>query len=903
MKKILLALCSVLVSLVSVAQGFDIEILLLDKSTHSPILMANCVLDPFVAATTTDFDGKATLKNVPQGKYFLNISYVGFVSIHQEIDVNQNLNLKIELEENTLAISEVVVTAKQNAAGKSTSSQIGRQAIDHLQATSLADVMQLIPGQEMGNQSMTSQQNIQIRQLVNNKTSAFGASVVVDGVPMSNNGNVTQGTFSSTSFEGTDLRQISADDIESVEVVRGIPSAEYGDLTSGLVIVHSKIGVTPWQAKAKINPGLQNYSLGKGLKLKNKDVLNFNFDYARAWGDPRMKTVSFNRYTMSAGYSHNFSSKWHTDTKLRITLAKDWNGNDPDAVQDGTQNEVHNNRYAITHNGKISLDRKFARSLNYTIGFSYTDNHWEKSSYKGTAGQILPILTATETGYYEVSSVVKPYLATGYNENHPGNFIAKISDNFHLRNGHLSQSFKVGVEYNLDWNNGRGYYNEDNLRPYQPNSDGRPRSYSDVPAIHKFSAYAEDNIALEYWGERQMKLQIGARATMLQPFGDVSTYAVSPRVNYSIELTKWVDLRAGIGLNSKTPGLAYIYPDKKYTDNLAARYTTTTGESDILVYHTFVQDIKYSDGLKNATTTKVEGGITFTLPHDHKLNVTAYHDKTPNGFSSLTDYITYPLNYYSQNQGIIVGTPSTIDYDNPEKVYTVFVTTGMVGNEDVTVNKGVEFDLDCGEIKLIRTTFYLSGAAQSTKTYSKSLTYKSPTASGSYPSVKLAYKTEDDYNLYKQFLTTLRTVTHIPALRMVVSLSCQVIWSESSHEYIAAKMPIGYLDSNLDYHEITPSMHNGYIGSDGVYYSQKPANSEVTIANEAIINREPETEQPRTWFVSGRLTKELGKSAGLSFYANNMFFYEPFRTSSSSNTLVQRNTGKFGFGIELFFNF
>ncbi len=69
------------------------------------------------------------------------------------------------------------------------------------------------------------------------------------------------------------------------EIIRGIPSAEYGDLTSGLVVVHSKIGQTPWQIKGKINPGTMNYSLGKGLRL-NKDagILNFNLDYAQAWG-------------------------------------------------------------------------------------------------------------------------------------------------------------------------------------------------------------------------------------------------------------------------------------------------------------------------------------------------------------------------------------------------------------------------------------------------------------------------------------------------------------------------------------------------------------------------------------------------------------------------------------------
>ena len=133
--------------------------------------------------------------------------------------------------------------------------------------------------------------------------------IIVDGVPMSNNSAMTQGGFSNTAFTGTDLRQISADNIDNVEVVRGIPSAEYGDLTNGLVIVHSKMGVTPWQFKGKINPEMQNYSLGKGFSLDKAGILNFDFDYAKAWSDPPQKTRRYGRYSLNIGYAYNINRK------------------------------------------------------------------------------------------------------------------------------------------------------------------------------------------------------------------------------------------------------------------------------------------------------------------------------------------------------------------------------------------------------------------------------------------------------------------------------------------------------------------------------------------------------------------------------------------------------------------
>ncbi len=319
------------------AENHIVNIVVTDKNTKESVIMANCSLDPLGSFNVTDIDGKAVFQKVPTGTFTLKVSYVGYETYTTTFKVEKDLTVNVQLVPTSLALKEVVVTAKQNASGASTSSIIGRQAIDHLQASSLADIMQLIPGKEMGNVDMTQKSNLQLRTLRNNNTSAFGSSIVVDGVPISNNGLLTQGQFSSTAFTGTDLRQIAADNIDNVEVIRGIPSAEYGDLTSGLVVVHSKVGVTPWQIKAKVNPAMTNASLTKGFSLNKAGIMNVNLDYAKAWGDPRQKTRSYDRYTFNLGYSYDLSKRWHTETKLRLLSAQDWSGNDPDAIQDGLQ--------------------------------------------------------------------------------------------------------------------------------------------------------------------------------------------------------------------------------------------------------------------------------------------------------------------------------------------------------------------------------------------------------------------------------------------------------------------------------------------------------------------------------------------------------------------------------------
>jgi len=62
------------------------------------------------------------------------------------------------------------------------------------------------------------------------------------------------------------------------------------------------------------------------------------------------------------------------------------------------------------------------------------------------------------------------------------------------------------------------------------------------------------------------------------------------------------------------------------------------------------------------------------------------------------------------------------------------------------------------------------------------------------------------------------------------------------------------------------------------------------------------TKSPVEWNLQGRLTKQLSNFGGLSLYVNNMIYYEPYLRNNTTQTLSQRNTGKFSFGVELYVN-
>ena len=893
------------------APAYDISVSVTDAQTKEPIIMGTVQLNPLGQYAVTDVKGKASIKNVPVGTYTLTVTYVGYETYTTQVAINnKNLDLNIRMSEASLALKEVSVTAKQNAAGTSTASIIGRQAIDHLQASSLADIMQLVPGQEIVNTNLTSPTPLKLRTVgdVNDNTAIYGTTVVMDGMPISNNAQIsTMGTNQATDL-GTDLRTISADDIEEVEVVRGIPSAEYGDLTSGMVIVHSKAGVTPLQVKAKVNPKLINSSISKGENFGRAGIFNASFDYAQSWGDPREKIKSFHRYTGSLGWSYDITSKWNINTKFRYMFAKDWDGDDPDRKATGEETTNKNQTLSITHNGKIQIEKAFSRTVDYTIGLSFnrTDQKTYGDASMGGEKGIYPLITMRETGYYTIPYFTRAdmYQTTGYRESHPGSLFAKVNNRFYVKSGKTRQTFKMGVEYHYDWNSGRGTYNEDETHPKQFNADGqRPRAYSDIPGLHQIAAYAEDQLVWTMNKVNRLRATFGLRFAAMQPFANVATTALSPRLNLSFSATKWLDIRAGIGLSSKSPGLNYLYPDKNYQDRPASDADPNTQTQ---AWHTQVYNVEFSKNLKNATTTKGELGFDIRLKNGKKLSILGYIDNTPNGFGNVSEFFTYSSNYYAN--AAMTGDPVRTDI--------VFMSKGQYGNTNHTRNTGVEMEMDFGTWKAIRTSFHLSGAYQETKMWSTSLVVDNPGSSyipefsNAHPKTspfKVVYPNgvDNSFDKSRRFLTTLRTVTHIPELRMVASLTTQVIWYDWKRNYNMDKNPIGWIDTDCNYHEITEDMLSGYLGVDAQYYPTPPSGIEnigIYRLRTWAQNKNVES-NPIVWNTVLRLTKEFGKFGGLSFYISNALFYEPYgKNRSYSLEMTQRNTNNFSFGAELFFN-
>ena len=885
-------------------KSLTIKVSTVSGTDGQPVAGAFCMLPDYGIFAVSDADGRAVLEKVPAGKASLSVQMLGFEDWLQSFTFTKDSTYTVTLSESSLVLEQVVVTATASAAGSSTSSNIGRMAIDHLQATNLKDIMQLIPGQLMSSSDMTSEEKLTIRTL-NQSTAnnAFGTSIMVDGVPVSDNTSLSDKVSGSTGGSGVDLRQISADNIESVEVIRGIPSAEYGDLTSGAVVVNTKAGYTPFEVRTKINPTTLNTSVGKGWRFSDKaGSLNVNADYARAGGDPRTKNRSFDRISGGVTYSNTIGRIWSTTTKVNMSGIIDLRTSDPDLIAEGTETGQEQFSVRLSHNGRLSLNKPLSRSLSYAVGLSLSDSKsWTSSIVSADGG--LPVITSLSDGYYKVPYITESYRASGGTISQPVNLFAKVSNVFTVSTGKLGQRFNMGAEYRYEANKARGFYNDDDFLPLRPTSNGRPRPYFDIPALNQIAAFAEDNLTWQLPLGMEFKLQGGVRFDMMQPGLPEKVWSVSPRFNGALKITEWMSLRGGWGQSNKTPGLAHLYPEPHYTDRESAIYLPADASKQLVVYNTHITEVERNNSLKNATNTKSEIGVDLHFKNGMSFSVVAYQDYMDNGFGNFTEYNVYYSNYYTATQGILLdaaGNPY-IDWKNPARVDTVFTTSGRIGNTQASRDRGIEFDFNFGQIKAIHTSVLLSGAWMETQTWTTGPNFTSPSAipsssvyaqgGSNTPPFKLLYPSGLQKSIDRRFSANLRLVTNIPRMKMVASLSNQVIFYTYRHTTNQKSDPIAWIDTDLSYHEITQAM------LDDPDYMIKGVSLAAQRKNPADSNP---VVQPPIWLMNMRLTKDVSKNFGFSFYVNNAFFYMPYQASSYSGTLSERNTGTFAFGVEMY---
>ncbi|GAB5521756.1 MAG: hypothetical protein RhofKO_40070 [Rhodothermales bacterium] len=202
------------------AQSGKIAGTVIDASTGELLPGVNVVIDGTTQGSTTDVDGFYTILNVRPGTYTLRASFVGFRDkVVEGVRVSTNLTKEVnfDLQEETVGLDEVVVTAQAPIVQVDVSANVANlnpEEFQDLPVAGVDDVLNLQAGIEPG---------LQIRGGGLNEV-----GFILDGMNL-------RGGRNNDPFTG-----ISFTSVEEVQVQTGGFNAEYGNVRSGIVNVATK---------------------------------------------------------------------------------------------------------------------------------------------------------------------------------------------------------------------------------------------------------------------------------------------------------------------------------------------------------------------------------------------------------------------------------------------------------------------------------------------------------------------------------------------------------------------------------------------------------------------------------------------------------------------------------------
>lgn len=895
---------------------------IIDAATSEAIPYATMTItgtDGKKHTTVSDISGYFNIDGLTGNRYTVSVSYLGYSTTtfsYSNTD-NRGAGITIKMKQDSRMLNEVVVTAHESQ-GITTSSVIDRKAIEHLQPSSFTDLLSLLPGGSTQLPDLTNSNSIRLRQAgtggSNYDVSSMGTVFVTDGIPINSNADMQMVKQASSNAagdpdagrnhttSGVDMRSIPTDNIESVEVIRGIAPVEYGDLTSGVVLIKRKLKATPFEARFKADSYSKLVYAGKGMQF-GSFIMNLGLDFLDAKADPRNPMTNYKRLTASARLQDSWSIG---DMRLRWRSNYDYTGSfddekhDPEILKQKDDNYKSSyNRFGMTHSLLLSPGKVSAlKSLSLDIALAY---EWSKIEQQKSISlsRDMAASTSLEEGEHDGLYLPYHYISNVTVDGKPLNLFAKMKGVFAMTTGRMGHNINAGAEWKMDKNYGRGQQ-YDPARPISPGTPYRPRIYSHIPAMHQLSFYAQDNITLPFGGNL-LSAQIGVRGSSLANLS--SRYKMSGKVYIDPRLNlQWrfpetdiagkpmtIDVNGGWGRQTKYPTLLQIYPDRIYTDLIELNYYNLTPEYKRLYLHTYIDDpTNYS--LQPARNDKWE--LRLGMQYDgNSLSITYFHERMNDGFRSSSQVRPYSYRDYEENAingNTLTAKPSleNLPYSD-KKILGIY---SMTTNGSRMIKEGIEWQMATKRIEAIMTRLTVNGAwFKTTYTNSEPMFSRNSTAVIEGTPVNdlyIGYYDNRTGSVREQFNTNFMADTYIPRLNLSFSITAECMWYTSSQSIRSNGVPLKYMDYNGNIHEFTDEcksdtylqwLVNKY--NDSAWLKQKV---------------------PFYMFLNLKVTKDFGKWMKIALFINRMIDYMPDYTTNSG--LKVRRTSKPYFGMELNFS-
>lgn len=819
-------------------QGRVFKGTVVDKRTGEPVEFATVLIKATEQWSVTDEKGQFSIGSISVAASRVEIASLGYVTLKREIKFDKaTTEDTFLLTEDNLTLESAVVTAQENANSATTSRTIDKTALEHVQVMNVSDITSLLPGGATENNSLINQRQFSIRAGSGSESgnASFGTAVEVDGVRLSNNASYSD-LNSSTNLKGVSTNSIASSNVESVEVITGVPSVEYGDMTSGVVKINTKRGLTPWQITMSTSPKTKQVSVSKGFALRNIrrgvniGVLNTSAEYTRSVGNQMSPYTSYDRKQLSLTYSNSFGKA--RPVRFTAGITGNLGGLDDKADPDkmiGTFSTSKDNTLRANINANWLLSLPWITNVELNASGSISDRLVrENQNYRGTVTTIA--LHARSVGYY----MSAPYAEEGNNpvvmippgtwynvmavDDRPVTAKVSLKANWATHWGNVGNKIKLGTEWNYDHNMGIGQYSE-NLSSAPTYREYR---YCDNPSMNNIGSFVEDNIMVPI-GSGHLNLIAGVRSDITSIKGSAygTTSSVSPRFNikYTIlnpqtrkdRFFRELAFRGSWGVAVKQPSFSILYPTPTYLD---INVFTSTASADNTVYRAYYvhpRAIEYNANLRWQKNKQAELGADINLGGT-RISLAAFYNQTLDSYNIKTEYERFTYNYTSTSavQGLsIPAGDREYSIDSATGIVTVSDKTGAIPNQGITpaIKKqfipkrfadnanspisryGLEWVVDFSKIEAIGTTVRIDGSYYAYKAFNTDMeAYCNSTSTGAdkEPFRYIGYfyggHSVSNGSETRNVRNNITITTHIPRVRMILSLkleSCLLRYARS----------------------------------------------------------------------------------------------------------------------------
>ena len=214
---------------------------ILDKEDKTPIPGASVHIDgTTIGAKVNPIDGTYVIQNVPPGTYTLIAQCLGYhditvkdLLVHADLTTEQDF----EMVSKVIEMDSIIVVAQEPEINKFETSSVTRISTKEIESLPVTNVQGIIKTQT----GFVSQGGA-----LHVRGSRAGELAFVDDGVMIRDQLGGYGSVNTNGNDATPISRISmnmaASDIEDISIMKGNYSAEYGDMTGGLITTHRKEG-------------------------------------------------------------------------------------------------------------------------------------------------------------------------------------------------------------------------------------------------------------------------------------------------------------------------------------------------------------------------------------------------------------------------------------------------------------------------------------------------------------------------------------------------------------------------------------------------------------------------------------------------------------------------------------